>query len=85
VGPQIWGVALGTRRPSVVTVETVQIIVEIFEGEDGRAAGTVRAAGQSRARSFSGNLEFLALVEDLYRIGAEMVGEESGPSETEWS
>ena len=85
MGPENWGVSLGLQGSSAVMVGTVQIIVEIFEGEDGRAAGTVRAAGESRIRSFSGNLEFLALVEDLYRIGAEMVGEESGPSETEWS
>ena len=64
---------------------TVQIIVEIFEGEDGRAVGTVRATGQSRAQSFSGNLEFLALVESLYRIGAVIAGEEPGSSETELS
>jgi hypothetical protein len=45
----------------------VQIIVDIHEGEDGRPAGTVRAAGQAEARAFSGNLEFLALIESLYR------------------
>ena len=63
----------------------MQIIVEISEDEDGRAVGTVRAAGESRVRSFSGNLEFLAHVESLYRIGTEMAGETSGPSETESS
>ena len=63
----------------------MQIIVEIFEGEDGRAVGTVRAAGESRARSFSGNLEFLAQIESLFRIGAEMAGDVPGPSETEMS
>jgi hypothetical protein len=66
-------------------VGAVQIIVEISEDEDGRAVGTVRAAGESRARTFSGNLEFVAQVESIYRIGAEMAGEESGPSETESS
>jgi hypothetical protein len=45
----------------------MEIIVDIHEGEDGRPEGTVRAAGSSDARSFSGNLEFLALVEGLYR------------------
>jgi len=45
----------------------MEIIIEIHQGEDGRPVGTVRAAGRSEARSFSGNLEFLALVERLYR------------------
>jgi hypothetical protein len=63
----------------------MQIIVEISEGEDGRAVGTVRAAGESQARPFSGNLEFLALIESLYRIGAEAAGHEAGPNEKEWS
>ena len=45
----------------------MQIIVEISESKDGRAAGTVRAEGQSQARPFSGNLEFLALIESLYQ------------------
>ena len=44
----------------------MEIIVEIHRGEDGRPAGTVRAADAAQGRSFSGNLEFLALVEDLY-------------------
>ena len=64
------------RIRSPVSVESVQIIVEISEGEDGRAVGTVRAAGESQARPFSGNLEFLALVESLYRIGADTAGQE---------
>jgi hypothetical protein len=45
----------------------MEIIVNIEEGEDGRPAGTVRAAGRPGTRPFSGNLEFLALVESLYR------------------
>ena len=45
----------------------MEIIVDIHQGDDGRSAGTVRAAGQPDARPFSGNLEFLALVESLYR------------------
>ena len=44
----------------------MEIIVEIHEDEDGRPAGTVRAANTAERRSFCGNLEFLALVEDLY-------------------
>jgi hypothetical protein len=44
----------------------MEIIVEIHSGEDGRSAGTVRAANAAEGRSFSGNLQFLALVEDLY-------------------
>jgi hypothetical protein len=73
------------RFASCVSVESVQIIVEISEGEDGRAVGTVRAAGESQARPFSGNLEFLALVENLYLIGADPAGHEAGPTEKEWS
>jgi hypothetical protein len=45
----------------------MQIIVDIYPDEDGRPAGTVRAAASSDARPFSGNLEFLALIESLYR------------------
>lgn len=70
---------------SHVRVENVQIIVEISKGEDGRAVGTVRARGESQARPFSGNLEFLALIESLYRIGADTAGHETGPTEKEWS
>jgi hypothetical protein len=44
----------------------MEIIVEIHRGEDGRPAGTVRAANGVERRSFSGNLEFLALLENLY-------------------
>ena len=45
----------------------MEIIIDIHQGEDGRPVGTVRATGQSDARRYSGNLEFLALVEGLYR------------------
>jgi hypothetical protein len=45
----------------------MELIVDIHIGEDGRAAGTVRAVEQLEARTFSGNLEFLAVVESLYR------------------
>jgi hypothetical protein len=44
----------------------MEIIVEIHKGEDGRPAGTVRTAAEAGGRPFSGNLEFLALVENLY-------------------
>ena len=44
----------------------MEIVVEIHTGEDGRPAGTVRPAGAAQGRPFSGNLEFLALVESLY-------------------
>ena len=52
----------------------MEIIVDIHPGEDGRPEGTVRAAGSSEARSFSGNLEFLALVESLYRSDEHTLG-----------
>ena len=68
-----------------VSVGSVQIIVEISEGQDGRAIGTVKAAGETQVRPFSGNLEFLALVESLYRISAGTAGKVSGPTEKEWS
>jgi hypothetical protein len=48
-------------------LEDMKIIVDIYQDEDGRPAGTVRAEGQLEWRSFSGNLEFLALVERLYQ------------------
>jgi hypothetical protein len=63
----------------------MQIIVDIAEGEGGRPVGTIRAAGQPGVRSFSGNLEFLALVEALYRVNADMAAAEPGPKETEES
>jgi hypothetical protein len=44
----------------------MEIIVEIHQGEDGRPVGTVRSTSQAEGRPFSGNLEFLALVENLY-------------------
>jgi hypothetical protein len=44
----------------------MEIIVEIHKGKDGRPTGTVRSANETQGRSFSGNLAFLALVEDLY-------------------
>ena len=44
----------------------MEIIVEIHKGEDGRPTGTVRASREMEGRSFSGNLAFLALIEDLY-------------------
>jgi hypothetical protein len=63
----------------------MQIIVDIAEGEGGRPVGTIRAAGQPGVRSFSGNLEFLALVEDLYRVNTDQAGEASGLKDTEES
>jgi hypothetical protein len=62
-------------------VEVVQIIVNISQDEDGRAVGTVQAAGHSLSRSFSGNLEFLALIEDLYRVSTKSVGDHAGPND----
>jgi hypothetical protein len=50
-----------------VKLGNVQIIVDITLDENGRAIGTLRRAGETRSRAFSGNLEFLALIENLYR------------------
>jgi len=61
----------------------MQIIVHISEGDGGSPVGTVRAAGQPEVRPFSGNLEFLALVEDLYRLDEGTIGGESGRNEKE--
>jgi hypothetical protein len=44
----------------------MEIIVEIHVGKDGRPTGTVRAANTAQGHSFSGNLQLLALVENLY-------------------
>jgi hypothetical protein len=63
----------------------MQLLVDIAEGEGGRPVGTIRAAGQPGVRSFSGNLEFLALVEDLYRVNTDRAGAGSGLKETEES
>ncbi len=46
----------------------MRIIVDIYLGEDGRPTGTVRAEDQPHTLSFSGNMEFLALIESLYRV-----------------
>lgn len=61
----------------------MQIIVDISEGGDGRPVGTIRAAGERGVRSFSGNLEFLALVESLYRVNADVAGEGAGSNDKE--
>ncbi len=60
----------------------MRIIVDIHLGTDGRPAGTVRAVEQTEGHPFSGNLEFLALIENLYqsepdRIDAKEPLEES--------
>jgi hypothetical protein len=47
-------------------MSVMEIIVEIHKGEDGRPTGSVRSATEAEGRPFSGNLEFLALVERLY-------------------
>jgi hypothetical protein len=44
----------------------MEIVVEIHKGKDGRPVGTVRSADETEGRCFSGNLEFLAVVEELY-------------------
>ncbi len=52
----------------VLRLGKVKIIVDVTLDENGRAVGSVRRAGHTaRARAFSGNLEFLALIENLYR------------------
>ena len=45
----------------------VRVIVDIYLGTDGRPTGTVRAVDQTEEHPFSGNMEFLALIEMLYR------------------
>jgi hypothetical protein len=71
--------------PPVVNVAVVQIIVNISQDEGGRAVGTVRAAGRTLSRAFSGNLEFLALIEDLYQVSTETVGGDAGANDKELS
>ena len=51
----------------VVQAGGMEIIVDIHLAEDGRPSGTAQAAGSSDARSFSGNPEFMAVMESLYR------------------
>jgi hypothetical protein len=62
----------------VAQAQGMEIIVSIEEGEDGRLTGTVRAAGRPDARPFSGNLEFLALVESLYRADDRPSSQQEG-------
>ena len=62
----------------VAQAQGMEIIVNIEEGEDGRLTGTVRAAGRPDARPFSGNLEFLALVESLYRADDRPSSQQEG-------
>ncbi len=45
----------------------MEIIVDIREGENGRPVGTVRPSAAKDAFPFTGNLEFMALIERLYR------------------
>jgi hypothetical protein len=68
-----------------VRLRCVQIILDVSQDEDGRAVGTVRAKGQTDSRPFSGNLELLALIEDLYRNNPDTTGEDTGPSDKEQS
>lgn len=68
-----------------VNVVNVQIVVDISEDGEGRPVGTVGAAGQPKSRSFSGNLELLALIESFYRVGTDTVGQGTGPSDKEQS
>jgi len=68
----------------VVKLGNVQIIVDISLDENGRTVGTVRGAGDKHSRAFSGNLEFLALIEDLYRTDRDASGSD-GSKEKEQS
>ncbi len=45
----------------------MRIIVDIHLGTDGRPTGKVRAVDQTQEHRFSGNLDFLALIEKLYQ------------------
>jgi hypothetical protein len=45
----------------------MQIIVDIRQGDDGRPVGTVRSRNTAEAVPFSGNLEFMAIIERFYR------------------
>ena len=49
----------------------MHIIVDLAEGEGGRAVGTIRVAGQPEVRSFSGNLEF---THDRHRASSQTSG-----------
>jgi hypothetical protein len=49
----------------------VQIIVDIEHWEAGRPSGTVRSAHGVVGKSFSGNLEFIAIVERLYQADSD--------------
>jgi hypothetical protein len=68
-----------------VNVVNVQIVVDISQDEEGRPVGTVGAAGQPPSRSFSGNLELLALIESHYRVSTGTAGQGTGPSDKEQS
>ncbi len=68
----------------VVKLGNVQIIVDISLDENGRTVGTVRGAGDKHSRGFCGNLEFLALIEDLYRTDRD-ASDGAGANETERS
>jgi hypothetical protein len=61
----------------------MEIIVDIQRDRDGRPTGTVRAAGRTERRSFSGNLEFLALIESLYDPVSAGAGDNSNAERSE--
>ncbi len=70
------------QAPEAVSLRNVQIIVDISEDGDGRAVGTVKAVGQEVSRRFSGNLELLALIENLFRVHPDPASGD-GPDEQE--
>jgi hypothetical protein len=45
----------------------VRIIIDIQLGKDGRPSGTIRLADGTDEQSFSGNLEFLELLQGAYQ------------------
>ncbi len=63
----------------VVQAGGMEIIVDIHLAEDGRPSGTAQAAGSSDARSFSGNLEFIAVMESLNRAEDRSTTPEQSP------
>jgi hypothetical protein len=60
----------------------VQIVIDIHLDQDGRPTGTVRAADKAEVHPFSGNLEFLGLIERLYQSDSDPI---VGPDQEEKS
>jgi hypothetical protein len=60
----------------------MQILLDASQSPTGRLSGTARQAGTQHAISFSGTLELLAAIEELFRTGTGTGGGVTEPGQT---